>query len=245
MKKSTGLDGFTVEFFKLFWIDISIFVLRSLNYGYAQGYLSVTQTQGIITCLPKPNRCRYYLKNWRPISLLNVVYKLAFTVIANRVWIKLFVKNRKVLFQVGLLGENIRIIYDILFEAKNQDLPGLILSIDFEKAFDTVSWSFTCIERVLKYFNFGSSIISWINLFQKGSESCIIQNVFISDFFKFKRGCRQGDPMSPYIFILCAEVLGEMIKKEKNIKGIKINDKEYKLSQYADDTQIFLDRTDE
>ena len=72
-------------------------------------------------------------------------------------------------------------MYDILFEIKNQDIPGMILSIDFEKAFDTVSWKF--IKRVLQYFNFGPSIISWINLSQKGSESCIIQNGFMSDFF--------------------------------------------------------------
>ena len=67
----------------------------------------------------------------------------------------------------------------------------------------------------------------------------------MSDFFKLKRRCRQGDPISPYIFILCAEVLGQMARKENDIKGIKINDKGYKLSQYADDTQIFLDGTEE
>ena len=56
-EKSPGLDGYTVEFFKFFWIDIGVFVLRSINYGYRTGFLSVTQKQGIITCLPKPNKC--------------------------------------------------------------------------------------------------------------------------------------------------------------------------------------------
>lgn len=60
-------------------------------------------------------------------------------------------------------------------------------------------------------------------------------------FFHLQRGCRQGDPISPYIFILCVEVLGLMIRKNDNIRGIRINDSETKLSQYADDTQIFLD----
>ena len=115
----------------------------------------------------------------------------------------------------------------------------MILSVDFEKAFDTVSWKF--IEKVLKYFNFGPSIISWIKLFQNGSESCIIQNGFISDFLRLKRGCRQGDPISPYIFILCAEILGQMLRNNENIKGININNREFLLSQYADDTQVFLD----
>ena len=66
----------------------------------------------------------------------------------------------------------------------------------------------------------------------------------MSDFFRLKRGCRQGDPISPYIFILCAEVLGQMLRNNENITGIKINNKESKLSQYADDTQIFLHGTE-
>ena len=62
-EKSPGLDGFTVEFFKFFWIDIGVFVLRSINYGYRKSSLLVTPKQGIITCLPKPNKCRHNLKN--------------------------------------------------------------------------------------------------------------------------------------------------------------------------------------
>ena len=195
--------------------------------------------------LPKPDKNRNYLKNWRPISLLNVVYKLVSSVIANRIKSVLgFLvhEDQKGFISGRCIAENVRLIYDILFETKNQELPGLILSVDFEKAFDTVSWEF--IESVLKYFNFGPSIISWIKLFQYGSESCIIQNGFISDFFYLKRGCRQGDPVSPYIFILCAEILGKMLRNNENVKGININRKTFLLSQYADDTQIFLDGTE-
>ena len=83
-EKSPVLDGFTVEFFKMFWTDLKFIILRSINYGYHTGSLSVTQKQGVITCLPKPNKSRHYLKNWTPISLLNVVYKLASSVISNR-----------------------------------------------------------------------------------------------------------------------------------------------------------------
>ena len=60
--KSPGLDGFTVEFFKFFWVDIGQFTLRSLNFGYRTGSLSITQNQGIITCIPKPNKPRINLK---------------------------------------------------------------------------------------------------------------------------------------------------------------------------------------
>ena len=171
-----------------------------------------------------------------------MIYKLASSVIANRIKTQLsnlIHEDQKGFIAGRYIGENVRLIYDVLFETKKQNIPGMILSVDFEKAFDTVSWKF--IEKVLKYFNFGPSIISWIKLFQNGSESCIIQNGFISDFLRLKRGCRQGDPISPYIFILCAEILGQMLRNNKNIKGININNREFLLSQYADDTQVFLD----
>ena len=96
--------------------------------------------------------------------------------------------------------------------------------------------------KVFDYFNFGNSIKSWVSLFQKGSETCILQNGFMSNFFTLRGGCRQG--VNIPIFILCAENLGKMIRKNKEIKGISINGKEYKLSQYADDTQLILDGTE-
>ena len=76
-----------LSFFKVFWKQIGYFVIRSINYGFTNGELSVTKKQGIITCLPKENKSRYQnlMKNYRPISLLNCVYKIASGAIANRV----------------------------------------------------------------------------------------------------------------------------------------------------------------
>ena len=82
--KTPGSDGFSTEFFKFFWKDLKIFIVNSLNYSTEIGELSVTQKQGIIICLPKGNKPRHFLKNWRPISLLNTVYKIGSGVIAKR-----------------------------------------------------------------------------------------------------------------------------------------------------------------
>ena len=115
---------------------------------------------------------------------------MASAIIANRIKTvleKLISEEQKGFISGRFIGENVRTIYDILFETKRQEISGLILSTDFEEAFDTVSWTF--IHKVLKFCNFGPSIISWIRHFQNGSESCIIQNGFMSDFLKL-RGCR-------------------------------------------------------
>ena len=199
--KSPGLDGFIVEFFKFFWTDIGHFILQSLNYGYRNGSLSITQKQGVITCIPKQNKSRINLKNWRPISLLNVIYKLASAVISNRlkkVLDNIINENQKGFIAGRFLGENVRLIYDVLFESKKQNLPGLLLPTDFEKAFDTVSWKF--IMKVLDYFSFGNSIKSWVGLFQKGSETCILQLVW----FKTRMQTR-GSNIPISIYFICRD----------------------------------------
>ena len=115
---------------------VCVFILRSLNYAYRTDSLSVTQKQGIITCIPKPNKSWHFLKNWRRISLLNVIYKLASSVIANRiksVLDSIVHEDQKGFIAGRFIGENVRLIYDVLFETKQQNIPGLLLSIDFNK----------------------------------------------------------------------------------------------------------------
>ena len=73
--KSPGFTGFTVEFLKFFWIDLGVFLVKSINSGFSIKELSSTQKEGVITCIQKGNKCKKYIKNWRPISLLNVSYK--------------------------------------------------------------------------------------------------------------------------------------------------------------------------
>ena len=83
-QKCPGIDGFPAEFFKVFWGKLKFFVLRSLNSGYYTGQLSISLRQCIISCLPKGDKPRHFLKNWRSISLLSVVYKIASSALAAR-----------------------------------------------------------------------------------------------------------------------------------------------------------------
>ena len=132
-------------------------------------------------------------------------------------------------------------IYDIIQRSNELKIPGMILLIDFEKAFDSISWSF--MYKALHFFNFGPDIIRWVKTLYVDAKLCVIQNGIFSEFFNIGRGCRQGDPVSPYLFNICVEIMGIMIRQNKNIKGIYI-EKEFCLFQYADDTIMFLDGTE-
>ena len=136
-------------------------------------------------------------------------------------------------------GENTRLLYDLISHAENQNIPGMVIPLDFEKAFDSVSWNF--IYKVFEFFNFGEYFISLIRIIHNDIKLCVIQHGFFSEFFSIGSGCLQGDPASPYIFLLCVEILGLMIRENKDINGIYFFGREYRLLQYADDTTILLD----
>ena len=95
--------------------------------------------------------------------------------------------------------------------------------------------------KCLKFFHFGPDFVRWIHILNDDTQLCVIQNGFFSQFFGIGRGCRQGDPTSPYIFNLCIEILAILFRHNADIKGIKIGKTEYSILQYADDTVIFLD----
>ena len=196
----------------------------------------------MITCLPKGDKPREFLKNWRPLSMLSVAYKILSATLANRIkpYLTKLVSETQCGFIPGrFIGENTRLIYDVMHHLNEKNKVGLLMLIDFEKAFDSVSWLF--INKVLKYYNLGNKFTKWITILNTAIKGTVIQCGKLSKFFDIKRGCRQGDPISPYLFILCAEILKTMICKNSDIKGININGYEVKISQFADDTTIFLD----
>ena len=161
---------------------------------------------------------REYLKNWRPISLLNNSYKLLSSCLANRlkqILAKLIHENQKGFLSGRYIGENTRLVYDILNYTEQYNKPGILLLVDFEKAFDSVSWKF--LMNVLKFFKFGPEFCKWISILMNDSKLCVIQYGFFSTFFNIGRGCRQGDPISPYLFLLCVEIIGILIRKKQKI----------------------------
>ena len=240
--KTPGIDGFPAEFFKVFWPYLKHIIKRTLNTSFKNGELPLTLRQCIVSCLPKGNKDRSILKNWRPISLLSVPYKIASAAIASRLKTVLdyLVDKTQTGFIAGrYIGHSTRLVYDIMHCTEKNRLDGLLMLIDFAKAYDSISWKF--LYDVLQYFGFGGQFINWIKLFNTNIQAAILQCGILSSFFNIKRGCRQGDPCAPFLFLLCGQILSFLITNKKELKGIILGLNEYKITQFADDTTIIMD----
>ena len=114
----------------------------------------------------------------------------------------------------------------------SKNIPGILIFIDFKKAFDSLElhYLFSCLET----FHFGPNFINWVKMFYTNIQSCVINNGLASDYFTLERGVRQGDPLSPYLFILAVESLAISIRQNVDITGIKIENHEAKLLQHTD-----------
>ena len=121
--------------------------------------LSISQRRGVITLIPKEDGSLLELSNWRPVTLLNVDCKIATKATAKRM--EPLLPNLVHTDQTGFIkgryiGENIRLTIDIMEHRKSESIPGILVSLDFQKAFDSLEWSFMM--KALDIFNFGTSI---------------------------------------------------------------------------------------
>ena len=97
-----------------------------------------------------------------------------------------------------------------------------------------------CIEKCLKLFEFGPSYRLWIQTLGQKSNALVAHNEYMSRTFPLERGCPQGDPISPYLFVLGVQILNTLVKRNEDIQGVTIEGQEYIITQYADDTEFIL-----
>ena len=244
--KTPGLDGITTDFYKFFWTDISLAVLESINYAFDKGMMSNDQRTGIITLSPKKDKCRLSLKNWRPITLLTIDYKIIAKSLALRLEDILphyidetqfgYVKDR-------YIGENIRCVVDINNLCKINGIEAIALQIDFQKAFDSIGWNFML--NTLIQMNFSDDYVKWVKILYTDIQAMVSNNGNLTDRFEIGRGVHQGCPLSALLFIILVQVLSHMLNKRKDIKGLKIGNTDIKILQMADDTTIFASGKEE
>jgi len=234
--KSPGNDGLTQEFYAFFWNTISDTLYESYLESINIKKLSISQRQNIISLLEKAGKDKTYIKNWRPISLINFDTKLLSKTYANRlkeVMPTLVHPNQVAYVKNRFIGEGIRVIDETMEYTRREKLEAYAVAIDFEKAFDSIDWEY--LWKALEAFNIPTGFIDMIKLLYKDIESCVINNGTTTAYFKIKRGVRQGDPIAAYLFTLAIELLAINIRENDQIKGIQINNTTIKLSMYADD----------
>ena len=206
--KTPGNDGITKEFYLAFFdiLEPEPF-LMGYNHVFSQGELSASQKQAVIALIEKKDRDKQYIKNWRPISLLNVDAKIISKILATRLKkvISQLISSDQTAYVSGrFIGESVRLTSDVLEYMKISELPGYLITIGTEKAFDSVDHTF--LVAVLKKFGFGDDFIRWVRIILNKQESCIMNNGHSTGYFPLSSVTRQGDPISAYLFILVMEI---------------------------------------
>ena len=160
--KTPGQDGLSVEIYKLFWRDLSQPYLNMLEECFEEG-LSAEIKTGILNLIPKGGKDTRKLQNLRPITLLNTDYKLLEKVLAMRldkVLPDLIHKDQTGFMKGRVISTNIRKLLDVIQHCHNEDIPAVILNLDFIKCFDRIS--FECIMGCLDFFKIPVYIKKWI-----------------------------------------------------------------------------------
>jgi hypothetical protein len=226
-----------MEFYVAFWPLVGKDYVDTINSGFLNMQLTIHKRDDPLE-----------MKNWRPITLLNVDYKIATRCISGRLLkvISSVVSDDQTCGIPGrFIGCNVASIRDIVHYAAVGDIPMGLLSLDQEKAFDRVDWSF--MHRTLSSMGFGPSLCGWVRLFYTGVSSAVLVNGYISEFFDLSRGVRQGCPLSALLYVLTAEVLACNIRACYRNRGVSLPSdpsQQAKISQYADDTVIICTTDD-
>jgi exonuclease III len=238
--KSPGCDGLPAEFYKSFFPIFGDTFVDIVNKN--KGLMSLTQRIGFITLLCKDPEHADELGNWRPISLLNVDYKILSKVLVNRlkhVAHSIIGKEQS----CGLINrsvfDNLHFLRNVFDYCKERKIPCIALCFDQAKAFDSIDHSYLFF--ILKTLGFGPSFINWVRLLYNDIYSSVIVNGFIGDLFEVSRSMRQGCGLSPLLYALCIEPLAHRIRSSLLFRGIPTpghSCPEARITLHADDTTV-------
>ena len=238
--KSLGSDGLPAEFFSHYKHLVApllhkLFCTMHINQSTPDAF-----SQGIITLIYKNKRGKEQIQNYRPISLLNVDYKILSKILANRIKevVGSIINHSQAYSIPGRdLADTIGTVRDLVSVMNSQ--AGVLVGIDMEKAFDRVDHGF--LWDTLSTFGFGDEIIGWIKLMYQNSTSRVKCNGSLTEEFSLERSVRQDCPMSSVLYSIVVEPLAVLIQSNHKIKGIQTpGGQEIKMAQYADDLNILV-----
>ncbi|KAJ0548751.1 putative RNA-directed DNA polymerase [Helianthus annuus] len=243
--KAPGPDGYTSVFFKRAWNEVGNDVCNAVKEFFHNGKLLQQLNHTVISLIPKvptPDS----ITDYRPISCCNTLYKCISKIISDRMKNGLadIVSINQSAFVPGRrISDNILLTQELMHNYhRNFGPPRCAFKIDIQKAYDTVEWSF--LENTLKGFGFHAKMIKWVMACVSSTSFSLAINGNLFGYFKGKRGLRQGDPMSPYLFTMVMEVLTLLLNRQVSLSNnFRFHNKCEKQSIinlcFADDLFIF------
>ncbi|KAJ0744136.1 putative RNA-directed DNA polymerase [Helianthus annuus] len=242
--KAPGPDGFSMKFFNSFWSSFKEILMGVFNEFFSNGKISNGCNSSFVALIPKVKDPQL-ISEFRPISLVGSIYKIIAKVLANRLKLVIsdisspvqsaFVGGRNILDSPMIVGETVA-------WAKKSKVKLLVFKVDFAKAYDSLNWKFLL--RLMEKMNFPSKWVMWIKGCLASGMGSVLVNGSPSKEFKYKRGLRQGDPLSPFLFILATEVITLFINRAVQqglFKGVQLPNGGPLITHlcYADDV-VFL-----
>lgn len=243
--KAAGPDKISIEFYQTCWEMVKDDIVQLFS-EFHEGKVNISRINyGIITLLPKVSDAKK-IQQFRPICLLNCLYKLitkTLTLRIEKIADKLIHSNQSAFMKGRNIMHGIMVLHEILHETKRKKQVGIILKLDFEKAYDKVKWKF--LFECLATRGFYTQWCQWIEQVVSGGTVSVKLNNPTGPYTKSFKGVRRGDPLSPILFNFVADGLSRMIcRAQVNnlIYGLidHIVDKGVVVLQYADDTILCL-----
>uniref|UniRef100_A0A803TGC1 Reverse transcriptase domain-containing protein n=1 Tax=Anolis carolinensis TaxID=28377 RepID=A0A803TGC1_ANOCA len=235
--KAPGPDGLSAIYYKTMSEELIPYLQKIMNAILKDQNPPESWRMASIIMINKEKQDPKDVKNYRPISLLNVDYKIFTNILAER--LKYFLNEWIKEEQTGFLPkrqikDNVRVILNVIeFYEKNHQDELALLSLDAEKAFDNLNWDF--LKLLLKEIDIGYHFSNVIEAIYGRQEAKIIINGQETSKIEISKGTRQGCPLSPLLFIMTLEILLNKIREDPNLKGLKIKKEEFKCRAFADD----------
>jgi len=238
--KSPGPDGFSFKFMKRHWVILKQDILAFVKHFEQWGRFSDGCNSSSISLVAKV-KDPLNLGDYRPISLIGSMYKIVAKILALRVKRVLgscigevqsaYIEGRSIL-------EGPLIVNELCSWTKSKGRKLLVFKADFNKAFDTVNWNF--LDSMMEQMNFGVKWRSWIRGCLMSAKASVLVNGSPTKEFSMERGVRQGDPLSPFLFIIAMEGLNVAMTEATDngiFHGVPFPNSELRLSHlfYADD----------
>ncbi|KAI3358257.1 hypothetical protein L3Q82_003259 [Scortum barcoo] len=211
-QRAPGIDGLTVEFYKAFWDILAADILDVFNESLTYGSMPVSCRRAVLTLLPKKGNLQD-IKNWRPVSLLCVDYKLLSKALANRLreaMEQVIHRDQTYCVPGRSMVDNVYLIRDVLEVSSSLGIDTGLISLDQEKAFDRVEHNF--LWKVMESFGFNAGFIAKIKVLYSDIESVLKINGSLCAPFRVHRGVRQGCALSGMLYALSLEPLLNKIR---------------------------------